>query len=142
MSYPLAFKKTPDTPSVMVSNTSPSGTGASVILTQTASDPQPSFNGSFATSYGRLNGISFNYQFLDVSQGATLTITLDSDLVFVIDTATVDTRAGRGTITLYQSFLSPGYDHTMNVALSPAPGSSGGSASASVSNLNFFYATS
>jgi hypothetical protein len=136
-SYVLAFNTTPNTPSVAVTN---GGSGASVTLTQTAGAPRPSYSGPFTTSYGRLNGISFDYQFTSVSQGATLTITLDGDPVFVMDASAVGTRAGTGTITLNQSYLSLGGNHTMDVTLTPAAGSSG--VQAVVSNLNFFYATS
>lgn len=136
-SYALAFKTTPNTPPVVVSNDS---TGANVTLTQTGSVPQPSYSGSFSTEFGRLNGISFDYQFLNPSQGGTLTITLDNDLVFVMDASVVQNRAGRGTITLNQSEFSLGGTHTMQLTLTPANGSK--DTQVKVSNLNFFYATS
>ncbi|WP_435021778.1 FG-GAP repeat domain-containing protein [Tundrisphaera sp. TA3] len=136
-SYNLAFKTTPNTPSVAVSNP---GSGAQVTLTQTSGVPQPSYSGSFSTEYGRLNGISFDYQFLDPSQGGTLTMTLDGDLVFVMDASVVRDRGGRGTITLNQSEFSIGGSHTMQFVLTPAAGSS--STQVRVSDLNFFYATS
>jgi hypothetical protein len=147
MSYPLTFNTSEDTPAVMASNSSPSGTGAGVTLTQTATNPQPSYVGPFTTESGRLNGISFNYDFPSGDPNATLTITLDGDPVFVINSAGVapnsstdGTRAGVGTITLYQPYLDLGENHTMTITLTPAAGATG--ATGSITNLNFFYATS
>jgi hypothetical protein len=147
LSYPLTLQKLVNTPSVMVSNSSPSGTGASVTLTETVTDPQPSYVGPFSTEVGRLNGISFNYDFPSGAPNATLAINLDGYPVFVINSADVDvnsttdgTRSGVGTMTLNQSFLNPGENHTMTVTLIPGTGATG--ATGSITNLNFFYATS
>ena len=46
-SYALAFDSPTNSPSVMASNTSPTGTGASVALTQTSNVSQPSYTGAF-----------------------------------------------------------------------------------------------
>jgi hypothetical protein len=121
----------------MVNNAS---TGANVTLTQTSTVNQPTYIGSFSTEVGRLSGISFDYQFTNPSQGGTLTITLDGDLVFVMDASVVQNRAGRGTITLSQGEFSFGGTHTMQVVLTPAAGSTG--TQVKVSNLNLFYPTS
>jgi hypothetical protein len=146
-SYSLTFNNPVNTTSVMASNSSPSGTGASVTLTQTSTDPQPTYNGAITTDAGRLGGISFNYAFPPNAPDATLTITLDGDPVFVINSSDVavnsttdGTRAGVGTLTLYQPFLHLGENHTLKVTLTPGTGVTG--AVGSITNLNYFYATS
>jgi pimeloyl-ACP methyl ester carboxylesterase len=143
--YVLALDNLVNSSSVVASNSSPTGTGASVALTQTSTVSNPSYTSTFSTQFGRLSGFSFNYAFPANAPDATLTITLDGYLEFVIDAADVavnsatdGTRAGVGTINLYQSEFSLGGTHTLNVTLNPGTGVS--NAQANITNLNFFYA--
>jgi hypothetical protein len=56
------------------------------------------------------------------------------------NSSTDGTRAGVSTLTLCQPYLDFGENHTMTISLTPAAGVSG--AVGSITNVNFFYATS
>jgi pimeloyl-ACP methyl ester carboxylesterase len=144
MTSALAFNRQTNTPAVMSSNSSPTGTGASVTLTETSNITMPSFTGPFTTPSGQLNGVSFNYSFPANAPEATLTVTMDGYVVFVIDSGSVavnsttdGTRAGVGTLTLSQSSFSSPTNHTLGITLTPGAGVT--TAKASITNLNFFY---
>ena len=141
----LAFDSPTDTSSVVAENTSQTGTGASVALTEVSGVPQPTYTSCFSTQGGSLSGISFNYAFPAGAPAATLTISLDGYLVFVIDAASVavnsatdGTRAGVGTLNLPQGSSSSGGSHYLSITLSPGTGVT--NARGSITNLNFFSA--
>lgn len=130
----LAYKKT----TISSGSSFNANTGA-VTLTEDGSSTA-TFTGKFSPE-SDVGGISFNYQFSNVGAGDQLVISVDTGaffaykIYFVMTGTVAGTSQMAGTLTL-ASLASSIFDHTVQIQLIPASGSTG--ASVTVTKLQQF----
>jgi hypothetical protein len=117
---------------ILVTN---SGDGASVTLTQQNGTMQ-SYTASFATagSLHGIRGLTFNYQFENPAPGDVLTISVDGNLAFVMDSSVAQSESAPGTITIGDPI--GGLSHSITVTLTSTQPNS--TSAVIVSNLEQF----